>query len=121
MTRTALLITLAANAALAGCNKENHTIVAGPDKVDNAAANAPVALPPAIAASKVYRCADNKVVYVNWLADNKTATIRTEQNGAPTQVSAAEPGKAMSGPGGYSIEGSATAASAKIAVPGHPS
>ncbi len=29
MTRTLLLITLASAAALAGCNKESHTIVAG--------------------------------------------------------------------------------------------
>ena len=67
MTRTPLLITLAAAAALAGCNKESHTIVAGRTTGDdtNAAANAPVALPPSIAASKIYRCADNKVVYVD--------------------------------------------------------
>jgi hypothetical protein len=119
MTRT-LLLTLAAAAALAGCNKENHTIVAGPDAAENnAAANQPVALPPAIAASKIYRCADNKVVYVDWLADDKTANIRTEQGGSPTQVTAAEPGKPMTGPAGYSLEGTAAAASAKIAVPGH--
>ena len=119
MTRT-LLLTLAAAAALAGCNKENHTIVAGPDAAENnVAANQPVALPPAIAASKIYRCADNKVVYVDWLADDKTANIRTEQGGSPTQVTAAEPGKPMTGPAGYSLEGTAAAASAKIAVPGH--
>ena len=119
MTRT-LLLTLAAAAALAGCNKENHTIVAGPDAAENnVAANQPVALPPAIAASKIYRCADNKVVYVDWLADDKTANIRTEQGGSPTQVTAAEPAKPMTGPAGYSLEGTAAAASAKIAVPGH--
>ena len=34
MTRTPLLIALAAAAALAGCTKENHTIVAGgPDEL----------------------------------------------------------------------------------------
>jgi hypothetical protein len=112
---------LAAAAALAGCNNKDHTIVAGPD-VDNetnAAANVPVTLPPAIAASKIYRCADNKVVYVDWLADNKSANIRTDQGGTPTQVSAAEPGKPMSAPGGYSLEGSASAHSVRIAVPGH--
>src|SRR5438477_10635889 len=124
MTRTPLLITLAVAAALAGCNKENHTIVAGgPDERgdNNAAANAPVALPPSIAASKIYRCADNKVVYVDWLSDNKTANVRTEQGGAPTQVTAPEADKAMTAAGGYSVEGSATASTAKIAIPGHPS
>src|SRR3954454_15115582 len=120
MTRTALLITLAATAALAGCNKENHTIVAGPDTGDNAAANGPVALPPTIAASKIYRCADNKVVYVDWLSDNKTPNVRTEQAGNPTQVGAAESGKPLTGPAGYEINGTATAASVKIGVPGHP-
>src|SRR6476646_11046708 len=97
MTRTPLLITLAAAAALAGCNKENHTIVAGgPDGTEtNAAANAPVALPPAIAASKIYRCADNQVVYVDWLADNKTANVRTDKGGSPTQVTATEAGQPM--------------------------
>ena len=121
MTRTALLITLAAAAALAGCNKEDHTIVAGPDTGDNSAeANGPVALPPTIAASKIYRCADNKVVYVDWLSDNKSANIRTEKGGSPTSVAAPEAGKAMTGPAGYSIEGSTGAASAKIGVPGHP-
>jgi hypothetical protein len=123
MTRNFLLITLAAAAALAGCNKENHTIVAGgpePDNETNVAGNGPVALPPAVTASKIYRCADNKVVYVDWLSDNKTANVRTEQAGSPTPVSAAEPGKPMTAPGGYSVEGSASASSAKIAVPGHP-
>ena len=120
MTRT-MLLTLAAAAALAGCNKENHTIVAGPDGAEsNAAANGPVELPPSVASSKIYRCADNKVVYVDWLSDNKTANIRTEQGGSPTQVTAAEPGKPMTGAAGYSLEGAPGAASAKIAVPGHP-
>ena len=36
MTRTPLLITLVAAAALAGCNSKDHTIVAGPDVGDNA-------------------------------------------------------------------------------------
>jgi hypothetical protein len=123
MTRTPLLITLAAAAALAGCNKESHTIVAGGPPGDNLAnvdANGPVALPPSIIASKIYRCADNAVVYVDYLSDGKTANVRTEKGGAPTQVVAPEAGKPMTGPAGYSVEGSATASSAKIAVPGHP-
>jgi hypothetical protein len=123
MTRTPLLITLAAAAALAGCNNSDHTIGGGPDADNgaNAAANAPVALPPTIAASKIYRCADNKLVYVDWLSDNKTANIRTEQGGSPTQVAAIEPGKPMTGAAGYELSGSATAAAVKITVPGHAS
>jgi hypothetical protein len=122
MTRTPLLITLAAAAALAGCNKQSHTIVAGgPDDNDtNVASNGPVALPPSVSSSKIYRCADNKIVYVDWLSDNKSANVRTEKDGAATQVTAAEAGNAMSAAGGYSVEGTASASSAKIAVPGHP-
>ena len=121
MTRTPMLIMLAAAAALAGCNKESHTIVAGPpgDEV-NATSNTPVALPPSIASSKTYRCEDNKIVYVDWLSDNKTANIRTEAAGTPNQVTAAETGKPMAGPNGYSLEGTSSAKSVKIGLPGHP-
>ena len=122
MTRTALLITLATAAALAGCNKENHTIVAGPgvEADTNAAANVPVALPPAITASKIYRCADNKVVYVDWLSDNKTVNVRTDKGGSPTILTAPEAGKPFTA-AGYSVEGTASSPSVKIEVPGHPS
>ena len=122
MTRTPLLLALGVAAALAGCNKENHTIVAGPDGGDDnaVAANGPVALPPSVTSSKIYRCADNKIVYVDWLSDGKSANVRTEQGGIPTQVTAAEAGKPMTGPAGYSVEGSAGASSAKIGIPSHP-
>ena len=122
MTRTFTILTLVAAAALAGCGDENHNIVAGgPDEGNpsNAIANSNVQLPPSIASSKAYRCADNKLVYVDWLSDNKSANLRTEQGGVPTLVTAAEPGKPMAGPAGYSLSGSATAGSVTIAVPGH--
>ena len=120
MTRTPLLLTLAAAAALAGCHK--HTIVAGPQTENdtNMAANANVQLPPSIIATKLYRCTDNSVVTVDYLSDNKSANIRTDKGGVPTQVTAPEAGKPMTADGGYSVEGSPTASSAKIAVPGHP-
>ena len=124
MTRTHLLTMLAAAAALAGCNKESHTIVAGPDtgegETNNTAVNANVQLPPSIIATKLYRCADNSVVTVDYLSDNKTGNVRAGKEGAPVQVTAAEPGKPMTAAGGYSVEGSPTGSSAKIAVPGHP-
>ena len=124
MTRKPLILCLAAAAALAGCSKENHNIVAGPegqsDTSANVAVNANVQLPPSIAASKVYRCADNSVAYVDWLSDNKTANVRSDPNGNPTQVVAAEAGKPMTG-GGYTVTGSSTAASITVVRTGHAS
>jgi hypothetical protein len=112
MTRTPLLLCLAAAAALAGCNKGTRTIVVGGESDDEgkAATNTPVQLPPSIAASKTYRCADNSVIYVDWLSDNKSANVRTDPNGNPTHVTAAEAGKPMTG-GSYSLSGSASSAS----------
>ena len=123
MTRTPFILMLAAAAALAGCNKEDHTIVAGgpaDDQPANTAANANVQLPPSILATKLYRCADNSVVTVNYLSDNKSANVRAGEDGPLTQVTAAEAGQPMSAAGGYSVEGSPGAPTAKIAVPGHP-
>src|SRR6266542_5784322 len=120
MTRTPLLITLAAAAALAGCDK-NQTIDPNQASEANVTASKPVALPPSIIASKIYRCADNQVVYVDWLSDNKSADIRTDQTGARTKVTTTEAGKPMTAPGGFDLSGSATASTARIAVPGHKS
>ncbi|GAA4724413.1 hypothetical protein GCM10023325_22620 [Sphingomonas lutea] len=108
-----------AAAALAGCNNGDNTVVGqGADYGNNVASPAEVQLPPSIASSKVYRCADNDVVYVDWLSDGKSANVRTEQGGPPTQVVAPNPGEPMTAAGGYSIEGTATDASVTIAVPG---
>lgn len=84
MTRTTLLITLGAAAALAGCNSKGQTITADPTG-DNIATNIAVALPPAITASKSYRCKDNKLVYVDWLSDG-TARVKNTQQEAGTVV-----------------------------------
>ena len=119
MTRT-LILTLAAAAALAGCNKESHTIVAGPDTGDyNVAANADVQLPPSIVDTKLYRCADNSVVTVDYLSDGKSANVHTGKTAPTIQVVAPEAGQPMTAQGGYSVEGSASSGTAKVAVPGH--
>jgi len=124
MTRTPLLIALAAAAALAGCNKENHTIVAGGPPADtdtNTAANANVQLPPSIVATKLYRCTDNSIVTVDYLSDNKSANVRVGKDTTSMQVTAPAAGQPMTAAGGYSVDGSPSSSSAKIAVPGHPS
>ena len=92
MTRTALTITLAAAAALAGCNDSDHNIVAGgPVDDSNVVDNANVQLPPSITASKSYRCADNSLIYVDWLSDGSARVKHTrDEVGAP--VAAGAPG-----------------------------
>lgn len=120
MTRIPLLIALVATAALAGCN-EDHTIVAGPpgDDQPNAAANGPVELPPSIAASKIYRCSgDNSIIHVDWLSDQKTANVRTEEGGPATQVAAAEAGQPLTSASGISLEGTAAGTAVKLTLPG---
>ena len=81
MTRTTLLITLAAAAALAGCDKKDHTIVGGPpgDEVNTTTANAAVALPPSITGSKSYRCKDNKLIYIDWMSDGTARVKKTRE------------------------------------------
>lgn len=122
MIRTTHIIAVAAAALLAGCNQEDHTIVAGgPDDSDPAAealqANGPIELPPSVQASKTYRCADNSVVHVDWLSDGKTANVRTDKGGT-VQVTAPEAGQTMTGGTGYSVAGAADAASVQIATGG---
>ena len=111
-----IILPLVAAAALAGCNKEDHTIVAGTH--DGPVANvADVKLPPAIEASKSYRCKDNSVVYIDWLNDKMTADIRAKKEGSPTRVTTAEAGKPMTSEG-YSLSGDSTAAAVTIERPG---
>ncbi len=120
MTRNLTILTLVAAAALAGCKEQNHTIQAGPaDPMGDALANAaPVELPPSIAASKIYRCKDNSLVYIDWLSDNQTANFRTERTGTPVQLKSPAAGETLVAEGGYSLAGDATAATITLARPG---
>ena len=100
MTRTLTLLSLVAAAALAGCNNEDHTIVAdpdGPDPMANEVANVgDVVLPPAISASKTYRCKDNSLVSIDWLSDG-TARIKSETPGQGTTVTPGAEGSPLTG------------------------
>ena len=119
MNRT-LIIAALAGVTLSACSQENHNIVAG-SKDDNSALNTvAVVLPPAIEASKSYRCKDNSVVYIDWLNDKKTADIRSKKEGAASRVVSAEAGKPMTA-AGYSLTGTKDSASITVQRPGKPS
>lgn len=92
MTRIITLIALAASATLAGCGNEDHNIVAGgePPEENAPASNAGVQLPPSIAASRIYRCANNQVVYVDWMSDG-SARVRKSRDEVGTPVAANAP------------------------------
>ena len=93
MTRTPLLLTLIAAAAIAGCDNNGQTIVAGPDGTDNSAEVnlADVELPPSIVASHAYRCKDNSLVYIDWLS-NDTARIKQDRSEVGMTVTKGEDG-----------------------------
>jgi hypothetical protein len=116
MNRTIPLAIIVSAAALAGCNKTNHTIVAGPRETPVANV-ADVVLPPAIEASKSYRCKDNSVVYIDWLNDKKTADIRATKAGSASRVVSTEAGKPMTA-AGYSLTGTKDSASVNVERPG---
>lgn len=123
MIRTTTLITLSA-LALAACEPETIDGNERPDPMASELANAaPVELPPAIAASKTYRCKDNSLVQIDWLAQDKGAYVHGDGQ-AQTHLKRAEPveGQPAStdlvAEGGYVLKGDATAASVTLTLPG---
>ena len=83
MTRPFTMLALVAAAALAGCNNEDHTIVAGSRRTRSDGQCRRqcrlVTLPPSIQASKAYRCKDNSLIYIDWLSDG-TARVKKDRN-----------------------------------------
>ena len=128
MSRNLSLI-VASALALAACKQE--TIVAGetPDPMARELANAaPVELPPAIAASKTYRCKDNSLVKIDWLAGGEGANLRVGDATTAVALRAAAPAaegnevaaapEALTAEGGYSLKGEASGPNVTLTVPG---
>jgi len=67
--------------ALAACNK-TETPAEGKAGADTATTAAPIEMPPAITASGTYRCADNTILYVDFLGNNEAADIRVGDKAA---------------------------------------
>lgn len=121
MTRTLTTLSLAAAAALAGCNQSEPVVLNDlSDDTANAVTNGPVELPPSIAASKIYRCKDNSVVYVDFMSDGKSANFRADKTQTPIHLVAPEAGQPMVAEG-YSLTGTATASTITLARPGKAS
>ena len=110
--------------ALAGCKQE--TIVAGeqPDPMARELANAaPVELPPSIASSKTYRCKDNSLVQIDWLAQDKGAYVHGDGSAQthlkPAQAAEGKPASTdLTAEGGYALKGNATASTVTLTLPG---
>jgi len=109
------LIAAASLTALSACGQSEPEVVGGPadpmaEKLANAGA---VELPPAVKNSRTYRCKDNSLIFVDYLADDKTANIRTDKTGAPTKLVAAEVGKPFTADG-FEVDGNGTAITATV-------
>jgi hypothetical protein len=114
--RTLAAATLAALFTLGACNNEPVTVnPGGADPQAEALKNAPKVAPPAmIQASRTFRCKDNSLVYADFYTDN-TARVRTEKEGTPTILTAAN------GQPPYTAEGwslSANATQVTLTAPG---
>jgi hypothetical protein len=124
MIRNLTLIALSA-LALAACNSEPETVGGdAPDPMAGELANAaPVELPPAIASSKTYRCKDNSLVQIDWLAQDKGAYVHGEGQ-AQTHLKRAEPVEGqpastdLTADGGFVLKGNATASTVTLTLPG---
>ncbi len=114
MQKTLLLAASAATLALAACNEQPETINQYDSQARELENAAPVQLPPAIMASRTYRCSDNSLVYVDFYNDN-TAQLRTSQTGDSTVLTAAG-GNPPYTAAGYSV--SANSENVRITAPG---
>lgn len=96
----------AATLSLAACAQEPEVVETPDSQAAELAKAPPVELPPAIRASKTYRCRDNSLLYANFYTDN-TARIASEQAGVNTgtQLTAANEDGPFTAEG-YSLSGS---------------
>jgi hypothetical protein len=86
MKKNILFIAPLSMLALAACNQSETPAAdtAAPDDTANTvAAEPPMKMPPAITSSGTYRCADNSIIYVDYLGENEAADIRVGDKSAP--------------------------------------
>lgn len=134
MKKTLLILAPLSMLALAACNK-TETPAEGEAGADTAATAAPIEMPPAITASGTYRCADNTILYVDFLGNNEAADIRVGDKaatavrvtapvaeapaaGAATATEATPAGPLKSADGESSLSGSGAQINVKLAGKG---
>lgn len=109
MKTTLLPIAILATLGLSACNQEpikSPTEIAKEAADAKAAAAPQIEMPPAIKKNATLRCKDSSLVYVDFYADDKSASVRTEKDGPATRVSAAATGEEMvSSDGATKIKG----------------
>ena len=105
--------------ALSACQQKTETVSAtAPDPQAEALANrAPVALPPAITATKTFRCKDQSLATVNFFADNKQVTVKVGDAASPVKLTAEKAGDPYKAEG-YVLSG--TPAGITLTSPGKP-
>src|SRR3546814_19146068 len=70
-------------------------------------------MPAAVKDSRSYRCKDNSVIYVDFLADDVSANLRTARDAPPVALKAAAPGDPFKS-GDYELVGSGTSVTATV-------
>ena len=105
--------------ALSACQQKTETVSAtAPDPQAEALANrAPVALPPAITATKTIRCKDQSLATVKFFADNKQVTVKVGDAASPVKLTAEKAGDPYKAEG-YVLSG--TPAGITLTSPGKP-
>jgi len=109
-------------AALSACQKEAPKVVdsRSADTVGQAAAlRKPVVMPPSIAATKQYRCADGSLAFAEFYSDDLSASVKSEAKASAVRIVAPAKGEAMVG-GGYSLKGTKADANIVFGTPTHP-
>ncbi|MDF7775921.1 hypothetical protein P1X14_11740 [Sphingomonas sp. AOB5] len=112
--KTLPLLAIAAVVTLSACKPEPEVVDSrAPDPQASALANAaPVELPPAIAASVSFRCQPgNTLLYVDFFKGDKMAILKTEKDGAPIMLKAANAGDPYVGEEGSIVTGNHKSAS----------
>ena len=98
MKKTLLILAPLSMLALAACNKTETPAEGEAGAEGTAATAAPIEMPPAITATGTYRCADNTILFVDFLGANEAADIRVGDKAATAvRVSAAAPAAPVAG------------------------